>query len=162
MTGEKLQKLIGGKYFLPVLSFLIALCIWIYVVVFVNTQHTVTINNVPVNMQYKQSVYQSMGLDVVDGGNMTVDVTITGSRSTTADITADDILVYPNITNIEGSGTYTFTLTAEKVSGFKNFEISSLSRDTVTVRLDKLINKDFTVTADISSVVVAYGKPGYG
>ena len=24
MTGEKLQKLIGGKYFLPVLSFLIA------------------------------------------------------------------------------------------------------------------------------------------
>ncbi len=155
MTGEKLQKLIGGKYFLPVLSFLIALCIWIYVVVFVNTQHTVTINNVPVNMQYKQSVYQSMGLDVVDGGNMTVDVTITGSRSTTADITADDILVYPNITNIEGSGTYTFTLTAEKVSGFKNFEISSLSRDTVTVRLDKLINKDFTVTADISSVVVA-------
>lgn len=155
MTGEKLQKLIGGKYFLPALSFLIALCIWIYVVVFVNTQHTVTINNVPVNMQYKQSVYQSMGLDVVDGGNMTVDVTITGSRSTTADITADDILVYPNITNIEGSGTYTFTLTAEKVSGFKNFEISSLSRDTVTVRLDKLINKDFTVTADISSVVVA-------
>lgn len=155
MTGEKLQKLIGGKYFLPVLSFLIALCIWIYVVVFVNTQHTVTINNVPVNMQYKQSVYQSMGLDVVDGGNMTVDVTITGSRSTTADITADDILVYPNITNIEGSGTYTFTLTAEKVSGFKNFEISSLSRDTVTVRLDKLISKDFTVTADISSVVVA-------
>ena len=155
MTGEKLQKLIGGKYFLPALSFLIALCIWIYVVVFVNTQHTVTINNVPVNMQYKQSVYQSMGLDVVDGGNMTVDVTITGSRSTTADITADDILVYPNITNIEDSGTYTFTLTAEKVSGFKNFEISSLSRDTVTVRLDKLINKDFTVTADISSVVVA-------
>ena len=155
MTGEKLQKLIGGKYFLPVLSFLIALCIWIYVVVFVNTQHTVTINNVPVNMQYKQSVYQSMGLDVVDGGNMTVDVTITGSRSTTADITADDILVYPNITNIDGSGTYTFTLTAEKVSGFKNFEISSLSRDTVTVRLDKLISKDFTVTADISSVVVA-------
>ena len=84
MTGEKLQKLIGGKYFLPALSFLIALCIWIYVVVFVNTQHTVTINNVPVNMQYKQSVYQSMGLDVVDGGNMTVDVTITGSRSTTS------------------------------------------------------------------------------
>ena len=34
MTGEKLQKLIGGKYFLPVLSFLIALCIWIYVVVY--------------------------------------------------------------------------------------------------------------------------------
>jgi len=86
-----------------------------------------------------------------------VDVSVTGARSVIGDLTADDIIIYPNITGIDGRGTYTLTLTAEPTSAVKNFTISSLSRDSVNVRLDKVVTKEFSLQTDISSVTVAEG-----
>jgi YbbR domain-containing protein len=83
-----------------------------------------------------------------------VDVSVTGPRSVTGDLTADDIIVYPSITGIDGPGSYTFVLTSDKTSNISNFTINSYSKDNVTVRFDRLISKEFPVEVDISSVVV--------
>lgn len=152
--NSKLSKLLDDSRFLMLISVMIAIVLWVYVVIFVNNEHTTTIHDVPINMQYRGSVYQSMGLDVIEMDITTVDVSVTGPRSVTGDLTADDIIVYPSITAIDGPGAYTFILTSDKASNISNFTINSYSRDSVTVRLDRLVSKEFPVEVDISSVVV--------
>jgi len=157
MKNSKLSQLLDNKTVLWLISLLTAIILWAYVVVYVNNQHTTVIHNVPINMQYRATVYQSMGLDVIETDIPAVDVSVTGARSVIGDLTADDIIIYPNITGIDGRGTYTLTLTAEPTSAVKNFTISSLSRDSVNVRLDKVVTKEFSLQTDISSVTVAEG-----
>ncbi len=154
MSKSKLSHLFEDNRFLLFLSFCIALILWGYVVVYVNNQDTTTIRNVPINMQYRQSMYQSMGLDVIETDIDSVDVSVTGPRSVTGDLTADDIIIYPTITTIDGAGTYSLTLTYEKASNVKTFTINSLSKDSVTVRLDKVVTKEFPVEVDISTITV--------
>lgn len=152
--NNRLSKLLDDSRFLKLISLLMAITLWGYVVVFVNNEHTTTIHDVPINMQYRASAYQSMGLDVIEMDITTVDVSVTGPRSVTGDLKPEDIIIYPSITGIDGPGNYTFILTSDKASNISNFTINSYSRDSVTVRLDKLVSKEFPVEVDISSIVV--------
>ncbi|MBR5521454.1 MAG: hypothetical protein IKU54_05600 [Oscillospiraceae bacterium] len=154
MSKSKFSNLFEDNRFLFALSLFIAITLWTYVVVYVNNRDTTTIRSVPINMQYRQSMYQSMGLDVIETDISTVDVIVTGPRSVTGDLTADDIIIYPSITNIDGAGTYKLALTYEKTSNVKNFTINSLSTDSVTVRLDKVVTKEFQLDVDISTIIV--------
>lgn len=154
MNNSKFSHLFEDNRFLFLISLLISVVLWGYVVVYVNNQDTTTIYNVPINMQYRASVYQAMGLDVIETDISSVNVSVTGPRSVTGDLKADDIIVYPNITGIDGAGSYTLQLTADPASSVKNFTINSISHDTVTVSLDRLVTKEFAVVTDISSIVV--------
>ena len=102
--NSRLSKLLDDSRFLKFISVVMAVILWGYVVVFVNNEHTTTIRDVPINMQYRASAYQSMGLDVIEMDITSVDVSVTGPRSVTGDLTADDIIVYPSITGIDGPG----------------------------------------------------------
>ena len=157
MKNDKFSRLMENKPLMRLTSVFIAIILWCYVVVYVSNQHTTVVRDVPVNMQYRASVYQAMGLDVIETDIKTVDVSVTGARSVIGDLTPDDIIIYPNITGIDGRGNYTLALTAEPASAVKNFTISSLNHDSITVRLDKLVTKEFTIETDISSVVVGNG-----
>lgn len=158
MSKGKFSHLFEDNRFLLFFSFMVALMLWSYVVVYVNNQDTTIIRNVPINMQYRRSMYQSMGLDVIETDIDSVDVSVTGPRSVTGDLTADDIIIYPTITTIDGAGSYTLTLTYEKASNVKTFTINSLSKDSVTVRLDRVITREFPVEVDISTITVDSGK----
>ena len=125
MIRDKFYRLLEDSRFLMVVSVFIAILLWGYVVVFVNNEHTTTIYDVPINMQYRQSAYQSQGLDVIEMDITTVNVSVTGPRSVTGDLTPDDIIIYPAITTIDGAGTYTFLLTSDKTSNVSNFVINS-------------------------------------
>ena len=155
MNNSKINRLLDDSLFLKVVSVLLAIMLWGYVVIFVNNEHTTVIHDVPINMQYRQNAYQSLGLDVIEMDITTVDVSVPGPRSVTGDLTADDIIIYPAITAIDGAGVYTFLLTSDKTTNISNFTINSYSKDSVTVRLDRLVTKEFPVEVDISSVVVA-------
>ena len=157
MKNDKFSRLMENKPLMRLTSVFIAIILWCYVVVYVSNQHTTVVRDVPVNMQYRASVYQAMGLDVIETDIKTVDVSVTGARSVIGDLTPDDIIIYPNITGIDGRGNYTLALTAEPTSAVKSFTISSLNHDSITVRLDKLVTKEFTIETDISSVVVGNG-----
>lgn len=156
-NNNKLSRLADSNSVLFVISLITAILLWSYVVVFENNEHTTVIRDVPIDMRYRQSAYQSLGLDVIETNITTVNVSVTGSRSVTGNLTADDIIVYPNITGIDGANVYEFKLTAEPSSSVKDFTINSISRDTVSVRLDRLVSKDFNTEVNISTIAVEDG-----
>lgn len=155
MAKSKLQKFFENDKFLLFISLILAFVLWGYVILKVNNEHTTTIRGVPINLQYRRSIYEAMGLDIIESDITTVDVTVTGPRSVTGNLSADDVIIYPNITGVNGRGKYTFPLTAEKTSSVKTFTINSISSSDVTIRLDNLVTKEFPVGVNISSISVS-------
>ncbi|MEG1932917.1 MAG: hypothetical protein RR075_07380, partial [Pygmaiobacter sp.] len=61
------SRLFDNKQFNVVVSILVAVLAWLLVSLYVNTEDTSTIEDVPVKLDYSASAYQSMGLSIVDG-----------------------------------------------------------------------------------------------
>ena len=55
MNNSRLSRLFDDNRFLRLISVLIAVMLWGYVVIFVNNEHTTTIHDVPINMQYRRN-----------------------------------------------------------------------------------------------------------
>ncbi len=85
------------------LAFGLALILWFYIAVTVYPSYSVHISNVPVQIDIKDSTAAGYGLSVLspESGSVTVDVEISGDRTSIGGLTRDDIIAYVDFdTNI--------------------------------------------------------------
>ena len=115
MKKSKLKIFLDSKYFTMLLSFLMAVAIWIVVVTFFSTEARTTIKDVPIDIDYNSS-YLNLDLEIIDQSIETVDVTVTGPRDVVGSLTKDDVIVYPNVNNVKMAGRYDRSLNAVKKS----------------------------------------------
>ena len=153
MEKNSLKKFMDSKYFTMLLSFLMAVAIWIVVVTFFSTDARTTIKGVPIDIDYNSS-YLNLDLEIIEQNIETVDVTVVGPRDVVGSLTKDDIIVYPNINNVKMAGKYDLSLNAVKRSSIKEYQIESLSDYQVVVRFDHLAEKNFKIDVDISNLTI--------
>lgn len=153
MKNSKLQELFNSNRFLLILSFVMAVTFWSIVVTFFSTEARTTIEDVPVNFDYNAS-YLNLDLEIIEKDVETVDVVVTGPRSIIGSLTKDDIIVYPQFTNVRVAGKYSLVLNAVKTSSVMEYQIESLSEYQVGVRFDRLVEKTFNVDIDVSSLTI--------
>lgn len=153
MKNVKLQELFNSKYFLMAISFVLAVTFWSIVVTFFSTEARTTIEDVPVNFDYNAS-YLNLDLEIIEKDIETVDVVVTGPRSIIGALTKEDIIVYPQFTNVRVAGKYSLALNAVKTSTVMEYQIESLSDYQVGVRFDRLVEKTFNVDIDVSNLTI--------
>ncbi|MBQ5782630.1 MAG: hypothetical protein IIV99_04500 [Oscillospiraceae bacterium] len=153
MKNSKLNSLFDSKYFILALSFVLAVSIWAVVVTFFSTEATNVIKDVQINFDYNAS-YTNLDLDIIEKDLETVDVTVTGPRNVVGSLGKDDIIVYPQFTNVRAAGKYTLTLNAIKTSSVMEYEIASLSDYQVMARFDQIIEKTFDIDIDVSNLII--------
>ena len=153
MKKSNLKAFLDSKYFTMILSFLMAVAIWIVVVTFFSTDARTTIKDVPIDIDYNSS-YLNLDLEIIDQNIENVDVTVVGPRNIVGSLTKDDIIVYPNINSVKMAGKYELSLNAVKKSSIMEYQIESLSDYQVTVRFDHLAEKTFKIDTDISSLTI--------
>lgn len=148
-----------NKQFNAAISVLIAVAGWLLVSLYVNTEDTAYIRNVPVDMDYSASVYQALDLSILDGTEHTVTVKVTGPRSVINGLDADDILVYPQMSGVTDAGRYDLNLVASKVDPSKDFQVAAggIAPRTVNVRFDHVVTKKFVVEVDTAGIRTAEG-----
>ena len=160
-TGKRrlnLGRLFDNSQFTLIISILIAVFGWLVVslVIEPNTQDKVT--GIPVDLDYNAQTLQSMGLDVVTEGEVPrVTVRVEGERAVVGGLGADDITVYPRLSNVTEAGQYELTLVAIKNDPNAAYEIREIVPSTVTVRFATLTQKKFVVETDTSAVKPADG-----
>ncbi|MEG2929851.1 MAG: CdaR family protein [Oscillospiraceae bacterium] len=154
MKNRGLKRLLSSNKMTFFISFIVAAIMWSMVVTQVSTDIPRTIKGVPININYNQTSYKSLGLEIIETDLEKVDVVVSGPRSVVGSLTADDIVVYPNFANVDDTGKYGLPLTAAKTSSIKDFKIEDLSRNQISIRFDRLIEKQFSITMDISSLVI--------
>ena len=153
MKKSKLKLFLDSKYFTMLLSFFMAVAIWIVVVTFFSTEARTTIKDVPIDIDYNSS-YLNLDLEIIDQSIETVDVTVVGPRDVVGSLTKDDVVVYPNINSVKMAGRYDLSLNAVKKSSIKEYQIESLSSYQVAVRFDHLTEKAFKIETDISNLTI--------
>ena len=153
MKKSKLKLFLDSKYFTMLLSFVMAVAIWIVVVTFFSTEARTTIKDVPIDIDYNSS-YLNLDLEIIDQNIETVDVTVVGPRDVVGSLTKDDVIVYPNINNVKMAGRYDLSLNAVKKSSIMEYQIESLSSYQVAIRFDHLTEKAFKIEADISNLTI--------
>ena len=153
MNANKFRGILKSKYFTMLLSFVLAVGLWIVVVTFFSKDARTTVKDVPIDLTYNAS-YMNLDLEIIEKSIETVDVTVVGPRDVIGSLKKDDIIVYPQINNVKMAGRYDLALNAVKTSALKEYQIESLSSYTVSIRFDHLAEKTVKIDVDISNITL--------
>ncbi|MBO5066385.1 MAG: hypothetical protein J6D06_09755 [Clostridia bacterium] len=135
-SKKSLNNLFDSKLFSLIISLVGAIVIWLLVVINVSPQTTRVIKDVKVVID--NTVPSQFGLEVFGESEFTADVTVSGKKYqiSSANLSADDIIVTAVTTNVDSPGFRTLQLKAEPVSQNVDYTISSTSIKTVDVYFD--------------------------
>lgn len=164
-NGKKKQrKSLSGLFyndrFVMLFSVVAAVILWFVIAATDKDSDTgKTVSDIPIQITLSDSAQQD-GLKIFDNGEKKASVTVRGNWLTVSEISKDDIQVTARqSTSIDQPGTYPLQLTAKSQSLRTNYEIvqDSLDPQMITVKVDRLTEKEFTVEDNIN-----YNKPeGY-
>lgn len=152
MKNKKtLNTLLDNKLFSLIVSLVGAIVIWLFVVINVSPQTTRVIKDVKVTID--ETVPSQFGLEVFGESEFTVDVTVSGKKYqiSSANLSAEDIIVTAVTTNVESPGFRTLQLKAEPASQNAAYTISSTSVKTVDVYFDTAKSVQFAIEAEIET-----------
>ena len=153
----KKSKFLQNDATLKVLSIALAIITWFAVVMFISTERTVIIKNVPVEIDVENSALSTLGLDLVSDKTIVTDVKITGHSSEIGSVSAKDITVEAILTGISEPGNYDVTIKASNTNSTRNFKIVSVSPETFSLKFDRSATKQIAIELDLGDIQVADG-----
>lgn len=150
------KKLFQKDSTLKLMSIVSAILIWMIVSISVYPTINTIIYNVPVEINLDGSYAQSNQLDVISLSDRTVTVKISGKRGQIGDIKSSDLVAMVDVSPVLMAKDYKLDLNVESTAD-KEFEVLSIEPSTVNVTFDKIITKEFPITAQLDNVKIASG-----
>lgn len=158
MNKEKAEPFWKKREFVALVSLLLAVLVWLAVTMYIDTNTSKTLDNIKVDFTYDSRQYTALGLDIVNEPEAIVTVRLAGSGTTLGEISAKDIVVYPDYSAVKGAGAqqlnlivrivnsrYSSNVTADIVSGGR----------TAMVVFDTIISKTVPITPDVEGLNLA-------
>lgn len=143
---------------LMALSLAIAIVIWSFVALSVNSMSTRTIDGIKVEIPSTGASYQSFGLDIIDSGEeYTASVTVAGDRSIIGSLTADSITVTPDFSKVTEAGTYNITLNAVKDNQLLDYEIRAVNPTRLVLTFGESVMRKFQISPVITGYTLSEG-----
>lgn len=131
---------------LIVLSILVAVIMWAFVMTSTNPSLSKTIRNVPLTIK-NQEVMQKDGYALVGKDEVaSVNVKVEGSRSDLVSLSAEDLVASIDL-GVPTEGIKTLNVNVDVPSGIK---IEKVSPSNINLKMEKIVKKDLTVDIKIS------------
>lgn len=131
---------------LIVLSILVAVIMWAFVMTSTNPSLSKTIRNVPLTIK-NQEVMQKDGYALVGKDEVaSVNVKVEGSRSDLASLSAEDLVASIDL-GVPTEGIKTLNVNVDVPSGIS---IEKVSPSNINLKMEKIVKKDLTVDIKIS------------
>lgn len=147
------EKLLSNDRAIMIFSLIMAVVCWFAVALTVDTEATVEVSEIPVDISAQTSVLNSLDLHAIDADDLTVSVLVTGERQVVGSVGKEDIRIVADLSKVTGSGTAEVPLKAVNNSS-RTFDIESISPSSVTVKFDRLVSKNMPVSANITGLSV--------
>ncbi|MBQ4545788.1 MAG: hypothetical protein IJA17_01350 [Oscillospiraceae bacterium] len=128
------------KRIMFIISLAASFILWLTVSLVIRPTGEVVVQGVGVNVNVQSGILAELGLSAIEGGENTVNVTISGSRSVIGGVSAEDISITPSLSGVSGAGIYELDLRAVNNSS-KDFEIVGVYPSTMKVKFDKYVDK---------------------
>ncbi len=153
-----IKKLLQNDNAVRVLSLIIAVFTWIFVVVVVNPNTEAVVKDIPIQINLSGTSAERLGLEIVSDEILLANVTVTGDRTVIGSLNSDDVEVSAVLTGISEPGTYSdIQLQVRKSSVGKSFEIETCSPSTITLKFDRKTTKTLPVSLELNDLTVADG-----
>lgn len=143
---------LGGGWLTKIICLLSAFVLWLYVVQVDTFEYEETYNFVDVELANASELETQYGLSIYGGYGNVVDVTVTGPRGVLSKMTAEDIRVYADVSQISEAGMHTVPLQVEVPSGIT---FQSVSQNTVQVYCDEKSSTVVDVRVRITAFTMA-------
>lgn len=155
MTKKRASKLFGSNIFWAVISLLAALCIWVYMT---GTQEEIIpkeLNGVEVVFNGEDTLQSQHGLVITDVSDLTVDVTITGTRLNIGRLTADDVQAVIDVSRISGTSVYnvSYTLSFPESVDASAVTVTSRSPSTISFQVTRMNTVEVPVQVEFHGSV---------
>ena len=134
------MKLLKSDNFLKLLSLIIAIGLWFYVVQVHNPDIEKTFRNVPVVFAQKNAL-EARDLILLNDKDLEIDIEIKGNRKNVMNLSSSDITVIADVGAIEKTGTHTVVTTV--VLPYGNLEVINKRPSTLNVEVDDLVTETF-------------------
>ncbi|MBQ2897701.1 MAG: hypothetical protein IJE46_05220 [Clostridia bacterium] len=139
-----MRKLFHNDTVLRVVSVLISILLWMYVVGVNNPTVSVVVKAVPV--QFANSAqFDASGLKVISVANKTVDVKIEGRHFDVSKISANDIIAQVDVSKMTSPGNYELDISLVTENNAVNFKNITANKTSVFADYVVSVNKDITV-----------------
>lgn len=163
MTRNKLSigRILGNNKAALVISFVLAVLIWIVVTMQFSVDQEVTIQDVPVTVDTTMS--DNLELQMFGRTDFKVSVKVTGKRYeiSSAVLNADSFLVTASTGNVSAMGKYTLPLNVRLKNSGSDVEIVSCSPGSIDVFFDYSTTKNFPVEVQIMPEETDIAENGY-
>lgn len=145
MKKRSLSQLIFSKnYVIFILAVIISIGIWTYMSLNSSNDTTVTISNVPIQMDLSESS-RNLGLQIFTDEKQTASVTVTGNRTILGSVTESDLTVTAAASSVNSSGNFTLPVSAAKKNPSSNFQITGSTPSSVSVMVDYYKESTFQI-----------------
>lgn len=138
-----------NKIFSLLLSLLIAVCVWIYVVTAVTPEDSQWIYNIPVTFENEDGLFSDRNLTLTDGRNDTVNLKFKGNRQELSKLSNTNITVTADLSEVTGPGAWflNFEYHLPETVSSSTLSLEARSSATVEIMVDKLATKEVPVQA---------------
>ncbi len=115
-----------------ILSIILALFAWIYILYVLNPVNEAVVDDVKVNLSYEGSVPDKNGyMYLMSDPNLSVKVTVSGSRSELINLSAEDLKASLNMNTVISEGTY--SINVEVTPKNENLTVTEISPKSFTI-----------------------------
>lgn len=140
------------KLIAKILCVLAAIILWFYVVMTDTTTDEKVFSGISVDIRGRDRIEDTLGLTIISGYDLTVDVTVKGPRADINRLTVDDVKAYIDMKTIDGAGEYTLPIRTSLPNGIT---AGALSANYMTVYVDKRTTISVPVKIVTSQVIEA-------
>ncbi len=156
MKKFSFRKLFYNDRILMIISVILGIIVWAFVVNVVETDKKQKIPDIPV--AFDTTSLEKLGLSVISVDNKTVEIEVVGSRFTVSQLTPDDFITSVSLFGVDSPGTYDLEVQVSKKYQNTDYNINQpTSPIMVSVRFDKYVSKKLPLSIDLSSITVPGG-----
>ena len=132
------------------LSLLIAICLWFFVVTAVTPEDSQWIYNIPVTYTNEDGLFSDRNLTLTEGRDATISLRFTGKRQDLLRLNNTNVSVLVDLTRVTAPGEWSLPYDYElpDTVSSSNISIAGRSATTVDIVADKLDTKEVEVRAD--------------
>ena len=158
--GSAFISIFSNNKVVIIISFVLAVIIWLAYSMTVAPEKTRTISDVPISINLTNTVAEQLGLKAYGYEDITIDVEVSGKSHIVGQVTAEDLVItVKNINQIDDAGYKTLQLSAGSADG--SFVVKSISKQYVQVYFDFPETREFEVTHNIIEPEGGIADDGY-
>ena len=151
------QTLFNDYRLVAILSLTCAIIFWFVIYLQAKPDVNRTINNVPVTINYENSMAQDLGLEIIGDIPTTVDVLVTGKRYKVTSLTENDFRAQLSLASVTKAGTYSLQIRVNRNEVSDEYSITSWTPTEIEVTFDKIVTRTFPIEINTPGLTAADG-----